>query len=119
MISLNKVNASNVWKLLELQVLPEQEDFVATNTESIVEAYTTLAAGGTALPFGVYADGQPVGFVMFGYGPIPGDEDEPPVAFHDRPKFSGTRLWQSRIGSGAALSGWPSLRACRVHLAVL
>ena len=80
MISLNKVNASNVWKLLELQVLPEQEDFVATNTESIVEAYTTLAAGGTALPFGVYADGQPVGFVMFGYGPIPGDEDEPPVA---------------------------------------
>ena len=38
MISLNKVNASNVWKLLELQVLPEQEDFVATNTESIVEA---------------------------------------------------------------------------------
>ena len=80
MISLNKVNASNVWELLELQVLPEQEDFVATNTESIVEAYTTLAAGGTALPFGVYADGQPVGFVMFGYGPIPGDEDEPPVA---------------------------------------
>ena len=112
MISLNKVNASNVWNLLELQVLPEQEDFVATNTESIVEAYTTLAAGGTALPFGVYADGQPVGFVMFGYGPIPGDEDEPPVA-------AGTRLWQSRIGSGAALSGWPSLRACRVHLAVL
>lgn len=57
MISLNKVNASNVWELLELQVLPEQEDFVATNTESIVEAYTTLVAGGTALPFGVYADG--------------------------------------------------------------
>ena len=80
MISLNKVNVSNVWELLELQVLPEQEDFVATNTESIVEASTTLAAGGTALPFGVYADGQPVGFVMFGYGPIPGDEDEPPVA---------------------------------------
>ena len=50
MISLNKVNASNVWELLELQVLPEQEDFVATNTESIVEAYTTLVAGGTALP---------------------------------------------------------------------
>ena len=60
MISLNKVNASNVWKLLELQVLPEQEDIVATNTESIVEAYKTLAAGGPELPFGVYADEPPV-----------------------------------------------------------
>ena len=70
LITLIKVDAHNVWELLELQVHPEQEAFVANNTESIVEAYTTLAAGGTALPFGIYAGDQPVGFVMFGYGAL-------------------------------------------------
>ena len=79
MIALEKVTSKNVWKLLKLRVAPEQEDFVATNTQSIVEAYTTVAAGGVALPFGVYADGEPVGFVMLGYGDLP-DEETPSVA---------------------------------------
>ena len=72
MLHLEKVNAHNVWPLLKLAVGEGQEDFVATNTESIVEAYTTLAAGGTALPFGIYEDEMPVGFLMIGYGT---DED--------------------------------------------
>ena len=79
MVTLEKVTAKNVWKLLKLRVAPAQEDFVATNTQSIVEAYTTVAAGGVALPFGVYADGEPVGFVMLGYDSLP-DEDNPSVA---------------------------------------
>ena len=79
MVTLEKVNSKNVWKLLKLRVAPEQEDFVASNTESIVEAYTTVAAGGAALPFGVYADGDPVGFVMLGYDDLP-DEENPSVS---------------------------------------
>lgn len=79
MISLRKVDQSNVWALLRLRVSDAQRTFVATNTESIVEAYTTLAAGGVALPFGVYADETPVGFVMLGYGAVPG-ENGPAVA---------------------------------------
>ena len=79
MVTLEKVTSKNVWKLLKLRVAPAQEDFVATNTQSIVEAYTTVAAGGVALPFGVYADGEPVGFVMLGYDSLP-DEDNPSVA---------------------------------------
>ena len=79
MVTLEKVTSKNVWKLLKLRVAPEQEDFVASNTQSIVEAYTTVAAGGVALPFGVYADGEPVGFVMLGYGTLP-DEENPAVA---------------------------------------
>ena len=79
MVTLEKVSSKNVWKLLKLRVSPEQEDFVASNTQSIVEAYTTVASGGTALPFGVYADGEPVGFVMLGYGTLP-DEENPSVA---------------------------------------
>ena len=79
MVTLEKVNSKNVWKLLKLRVAPEQDDFVATNTQSIVEAYTTVAAGGVALPFGVYADGEPVGFVMLGYDDLP-DEENPSVS---------------------------------------
>ena len=79
MVTLEKVTSKNVWKLLKLRVAPAQEDFVASNTQSIVEAYTTVAAGGVALPFGVYADGDPVGFVMLGYGTLP-DEENPSVA---------------------------------------
>ena len=64
---------------MKLSVEKEQEDFVATNTESILEAYAESNSGGIALPFGLYEEGAPVGFAMFGYGTI-GDEDEPSVA---------------------------------------
>lgn len=81
MISIQKVNIHNVWGLLALEVDETQKSFVATNTESIVEAYTTLAAGGVALPFGIYEDDTPVGFLMIGYGDQP--EVENPAIAHD------------------------------------
>ncbi len=81
MISIQKVNSRNVWKLLALEVGQAQKHFVATNTESIVEAYTTLAAGGVALPFGIYEGQTPVGFLMIGYGDQP--EAENPSIAHD------------------------------------
>lgn len=52
-----------------------QKKIVATNAESIIAAYTTIAAGGVALPFGIYADDVPVGFLMIGYGEIPEEEN--------------------------------------------
>ena len=79
MIRLCKVSVNNVWELLRLEVDEAQKGFVASNTESIVEAYTTVAAGGTALPFGIYDDKTPIGFLMIGYGEIPG-EDAPSIA---------------------------------------
>ena len=79
MIRLCRVDGKNVWELLRLEVDEAQKDFVASNTESIVEAYTTVAAGGTALPFGIYDGETPVGFLMIGYGEIPG-EDAPSIA---------------------------------------
>lgn len=81
MISIQKVNIHNVWGLLALEVDETQKSFVATNTESIVEAYTTLAAGGVALPFGIYEDDTPVGFLMIEYGDQP--EVENPAIAHD------------------------------------
>lgn len=46
-----------------------------------MEAYTTLAADGVALPFGIYKDKTPVGFLMIGYGDQP--EVENPAIAHD------------------------------------
>ena len=77
-MELRKVDGKNIWEIVKLSVAKEQSDFVATNTESILEAYTTITAGGVALPFGIYDGDTPVGFVMLGYGTI--DDGEPTVA---------------------------------------
>ncbi len=50
-MELRKVDSENIWKIVKLSVFDEQKGFVATNTESILEAYVTITAGGTALPF--------------------------------------------------------------------
>ena len=77
-MELRKVDKSNIWKIVHLSVSKEQEDFVATNTESILEAYTVITSGGTALPFGIYENEELVGFVMIGYGTV--DEEDPKIA---------------------------------------
>lgn len=68
MIRLEKVNANNIWQLMELEVYESQRKFVATNVESILEAYCAITAGGIALPYGIYNTDRPVGFLMIGYG---------------------------------------------------
>ena len=77
-MELRAVDRTNIWKLVKLSVSDEQRDFIATNTESILEAYTTITSGGVALPFGIFDGEQPVGFVMLGYGRL--DDDDPSVA---------------------------------------
>lgn len=67
MIHLEKVTEKNIWELVALEVQEAQRGFVATNTESILEAYCTITSGGVALPYGIYDGDQPVGFLMIGY----------------------------------------------------
>lgn len=71
-VTLRKIDSKNVWEVLRLRVAEGQTDFVATNTQSIVEAYTAIAEGGVALPFGIYDGDTPVGFLMIGYGSYEG-----------------------------------------------
>jgi diamine N-acetyltransferase len=75
-MELVKINNKNVWKITNLKVNELQTNFVAPNSYSIIEAYATIQSGYVALPFGLYENGTPVGFVMIGFGAI-GDEDEP------------------------------------------
>jgi diamine N-acetyltransferase len=60
-IDLRPVTRENLRACLELDVLPEQRDFVAPNVRSMAEAYVLPEAD----PRLIYADGEPVGFVLF------------------------------------------------------
>ena len=77
-MKLIKVDLSNVWEIIKLDVKDTQKNFVAPNNISIIEAYATIQSGYVALPFGLYEDNTYVGFVMLGYG-TNGDEDEPEI----------------------------------------
>lgn len=80
MVKLEKVNAKNVWDILNLSVNDSQREYVASNTTSIVEAYTTITANGYAFPFGIYNDDTLVGFVMVGFDKDDYWEDAPDIA---------------------------------------
>ena len=68
MIHLQSINSKNIWEIVALEVNEEQQPFVATNTESILEAYCAVTAGDAALPYGIYDGDTPVGFLMIGFG---------------------------------------------------
>lgn len=78
-MELRRITYDNVDELLALSVSEEQKSFVASNKDSLVDAYIALSMGSYAEPFGLYDSGRPVGFVMFGYGLL-GDDDDPDVA---------------------------------------
>lgn len=78
-ITLRKVAYENLQELVSLSVGEAQREFVASNSWSIMEAYTTVTEGGVALPFGIYADDTPVGFLMIGFDCMDW-EDAPAVA---------------------------------------
>ena len=68
MIRLEPINGDNFRDILKLHVSKEQENFVAPNDISIIEAYIAIAHHGEAFPFGIYVDNTPVGFCMIGFG---------------------------------------------------
>ncbi len=59
-IEARPVTAENMNELMKLQVHPEQRSFVASNERSLAQAAYTPAGR----PLGLYAHGQPVGFLL-------------------------------------------------------
>ena len=96
MITLRKVDKRNIWSIVRLKVHDEQQSFVATNTESMLQAYTTMTEGGVALPFGIYDEESLIGFVMFGYGRQ--EESDPPIAQNNYSiwRFMIDKAWQGK-----------------------
>lgn len=64
-VSLRKVTAANVRAVCRLKVKPEQEGFVASNGQSLAQAHFAEHAWYRS----IYADEEPVGFVMVSIDP--------------------------------------------------
>ncbi len=80
MLRLEKVTRKNIWEVITLSVDETQKQFVATNTESLLEAYLTLDLGASVYLFCIYDDNVLVGFVMIGYDTDQEWEDCPSIA---------------------------------------
>ncbi len=80
MLKLEEINGRNVWDILKLKVSSGQENYVARNDISIIEAYTAITANGHAFPFGIYQDETPVGFLMIGFDKDDYWDDAPAIA---------------------------------------
>lgn len=61
MITLQNITPENYRAIFALKVAPGQENFVATNIYSLAQARVY----GQATPLAIYAEGTPVGFVMY------------------------------------------------------
>lgn len=61
MITLRKISKDNIWDILILEVEESQKKLVATNAVSLAQAYVSPEA----MPYAIYHDEIPVGFVMY------------------------------------------------------
>ena len=80
MIHLEKIDHKNVWDIIELEVTEAQDDFVASNRISLVQAYSVRDSETAAFPFGIYDGDTPVGFLMIGFNEAAayGEDENPP-----------------------------------------
>lgn len=62
-IEFRKIDKSNYWDCMALTVADSQKDFVADNTQSLVEA----AYEEGLYPLGIYHEGRMVGFLLYDY----------------------------------------------------
>ncbi|MCL2620903.1 MAG: GNAT family N-acetyltransferase [Defluviitaleaceae bacterium] len=71
MVELRKISIGNIIKCLRLKLLPEQKGFVASNRNSLVQAFglnrRMIGKGSVATPYAIYANGTMVGFIMYGF----------------------------------------------------
>ena len=68
-ITLEKITYKNYIKVIwGLNVSKHQKNFVASNNNSLAEAYVAITNGGVALPFAICKNKKPIGFLMIGYG---------------------------------------------------
>lgn len=62
-----KITEANIWDVIKLKVKDNQNNFVASNTVSLLEAYATQNEGGKVETFAIYNNKQLVGFIMINF----------------------------------------------------
>nr|WP_240546030.1 GNAT family N-acetyltransferase [Paenibacillus artemisiicola] len=73
-VTLRKITLENRRAVFKLEVAEDQRRFVASNLSSVASCYVLATNGGHPFPFAIYADEQPVGFVLVTYGTTGYDE---------------------------------------------
>ena len=63
MVELKEITKDNFEEILNLKISKQQEGFVSSVAYSLAQAWVYK----TAFPFAIYADNNPVGFIMMGY----------------------------------------------------
>ena len=67
-IRLEKLTWDTVDDVLKLRVAKEQKEYVAPNSDSLIDAYFALTEEGKSVyPLGIYCGKKAVGFLMIGY----------------------------------------------------
>ena len=96
-ITLEKITYKNYIKTIwGLNVSRKQKNFVASNANSLAEAYVAITNGGVALPFAICRNKKPIGFLMIGYGANDDDYEGEDPAFIEMAKKSYC-LWRFMI----------------------
>ena len=67
MITLQKIDAKNIWEIIDLKVSRAQKKFIVPNNVSIIESHIASGTECRAFAFGIYNGNRPVGFLMIGY----------------------------------------------------
>ena len=80
MLLLKEITQQNADSICRLSVQEAQQNFVASNKTSLMEAKDALSGGGQAFPFGIYEGDLPVGFLMVGFGTDEHWENPPAIA---------------------------------------
>ena len=94
MISLRKITSENCEAICKLNA---DNRFVATNTESLVEAYAHYSEHGIGpIAYGIYSDDTPVGFIMAEYNNSPEENDGMPYYY----------LWRMMIDNDHQRKGY-------------
>ena len=77
MVELRAITEENFIDAFNLKLAPGQENFVSHPIRSLAQAYVYRDQ---CQPFGIYADGLPVGFLMIGYDTDESWSDPPEIA---------------------------------------
>jgi len=67
MIELKEITWANARKVVNLKVAPDQVGLVASNANSMADAYCELKDGSSTYPLAIHKDDEVVGFLMYEY----------------------------------------------------
>ena len=83
MITIKPIEESNIFKVLNLDVFINQRECVATNAESLAEAYLCVINNGKVHPFAIFNDQEVIGFIMISYGVDDAYKNAPEIAYNN------------------------------------